>query len=533
MSTRSASTLGVLILIAAGAGSAFYLKNRSGGGQDSGKGGPAGVRTATVTVGDVRKTVRVAGAISAERFAALLAPQLRGSRSDRGRGGSSASTSSSTSTSSTSTTSTSTSSSSTSATSTSSSTSGTATTPGAVPAATASSLGPQRGTTNRFNDAASQAGTKAASSTQTSSTSTTADLGSTSGNLFSPSAGGGSTTDFTLVLVNAADAGARVKKGDVVAEFDRQYMLLRLDDYKDSVTQLQANVKKLKADLAVAKEAHEQQVRSAKADLDKAELDLKTIEVRSAIESEDFRMNAEEARARNKQMQQEIKLFDESQRAQLRDSELEVEQSAIELRRAQTNIDRMIMRAPFDGIVVMQTLFRNGDFGQVRRGDQIWPGMNFMSIVDPGSMVVNAAVNQADSQLLRLGMQATIRLDAYPDLELPATVIGVGAMTKPAGWRGNFFKEIPVRLKLDRIDPRVLPDLTASASIVINSEAQTILAPLEAVFRDGDDARPFVFVRSPDGWVRKEVELGLANQVTVAIRSGVQNGDVVAVERPL
>jgi len=532
MNTRSASTLGVLILIAAGGGSAFYL-TRHGAGSPSGKTASAGIRTATVSFGDVRKTVRVAGTISAERFAALLAPQLRGSRTDRGRGGSAAASASS-STATTTSTASSTSAAGTTSTSSSSSSSTNAasTTPGAVPAATASSLGPQRGTTNRFNDAASQASTQTSSSAQ-SATSTSADLGSTSGNLFSPSASGGSTTDFTLVLMDAADGGAHVKKGDVVAAFDRQYMLLRLDDYKDSVTQLDANVKKLKADLAVAKEAHDQQVRSAKADLDKAELDLKTISVRSAIESEDFKMNAEEARARNRQMQQEVKLFDESQRAQLRDAELDLQQAVIELKRAETNIDRMTMRAPFDGIVVMQTLYRGGDFGQVKRGDQIWPGMNFMSIVDPGSMVVNATVNQADSELLRLGMQASVRLDAYPDLELPATVIGIGAMTKPAGWRGDFFKEIPVRLKLDRTDPRVLPDLSASAAIVIETEARTSVIPLEAVFRDRGDGRPFVFVRTPAGWVRKDVQLGLSNQVAVAVHSGVESGDVIAIERPL
>ena len=100
--------------------------------------------------------------------------------------------------------------------------------------------------------------------------------------------GGGGGSDFTLVLLEVAKPGSHVKKGDIVAEFDRQYQLNRLDDYKASVVQLDANIKKLKADLAVAEEAHDQLVRSAKADWDKAQLDLKTAEVRSAIEAEDL-----------------------------------------------------------------------------------------------------------------------------------------------------------------------------------------------------------------------------------------------------
>ena len=58
--------------------------------------------------------------------------------------------------------------------------------------------------------------------------------------------------DFALVLVQLAQPGAHVKKGDVVAEFDRQYQLNRIEDYRDTVIQLEANVKKMKADMADA-----------------------------------------------------------------------------------------------------------------------------------------------------------------------------------------------------------------------------------------------------------------------------------------
>ena len=61
--------------------------------------------------------------------------------------------------------------------------------------------------------------------------------------------GGGG--DFMLVLTNVATPGSHVKKGDIVAEFDRQYQLVRLDDYRASLAQMEANIKKLEADLAV------------------------------------------------------------------------------------------------------------------------------------------------------------------------------------------------------------------------------------------------------------------------------------------
>src|SRR6185295_2890595 len=150
-----------------------------------------------------------------------------------------------------------------------------------------------------------------------------------------------------------------------------------------------------------------QLVSSAKAAWDKALLDLKTVEVRSAIEAEKLKLAAEETAARHKQLVEETKLVEASQRAQILASEIDRNQAKIELDRATANVDRMIVRSPIDGIAVMQMIWRSGDFGQVQQGDQVWPGQTFMQVVDPGSMVIMANVNQVDAELVQLGMKAT------------------------------------------------------------------------------------------------------------------------------
>jgi multidrug efflux pump subunit AcrA (membrane-fusion protein) len=333
------------------------------------------------------------------------------------------------------------------------------------------------------------------------------------------------------VLTKVAEAGSHVKKGQVAAEFDRQYQLNRLDDYKATVMQLDANLKKLTADLAVAKKAHDQLVNGAKADLDKSLLDLKTAEVRSAIEAEDLKLAVQETQARYKQLAQETKLLDSSQHANLLAAEIERNQAKLELDRATLNLDRMIVRAPMDGIVVMQSIWRGGDFGQAQQGDQIWPGQTFMQIVDPSSMVLAGNVNQVDAESLRLGLKARARLDAYPGAEFAARVIGIGAMTRPSFWRPNYTREIPIRFKLEQADSRVIPDLSASADIRLAEEKQAVIVPLSALFQDGGE-KPFVLLRTPVGWKRREIATGLRNHVAVAAHSGISPGDVVAIEWP-
>jgi HlyD family secretion protein len=430
-----------VVVLAGGVG--LYVNSQSQ--SKTATGGPVvTVASVAVGLGDLNASIRVNGTVAAEKFAALLAPRITGSRSGINRGGD-------------------------------------------------------------------------------------ANFGGGGGGGGNP--GGGMGGDFTLILLHLAKAGIHVKTGDVVAEFDPQFQLQRLDDYKDSVIQLENSIKKMTANLAATKEAHDQTVRSAKADWDKALLDLTTADVRSKIDAEKYKLAVEEADAKYKQLVFESSLVDESQRAQIRSSELNRDQSRIELQRAEINVQRMTVKSPIDGIVVMASIVRNGEFGQIREGDQVNAGQPFVTIVDPSSMVLNATVNQVDAERLRLGMKATIRLDAYNDVAMPGSLLGIGAMSKTSTFRASYVGEIPIRIKIGKSDPRLIPDLTGSAEVVMSSEQNTVVAPRAAVFEESGGS--FVFIQGPEGWLKKKVDLGLSSFTSVAVRSGLEKGDVVALQRPI
>ena len=496
----------------------------------------------TVGPGSIARSLRLTGVTSAENFVSLISPQLRGSRSDHGRHGSSGGGSGSDvpqqvqssagrSSSSGSTPSVSTGG--------SGDSSGIASTSSAGSSGSGSSSFRAATSRSAQSSAISRGGGSSGSSRSSSSATLGSDgLGTTSGSLGQGTGGGGGPSggrgggEFGLVLQEVAKSGSTAKKGDVVAEFDRQFVLTRLDDYRASVVQAEASLRKQKAQLEVTRKAHEQQVTAAKGAVDKADLDLKTTPVRSAIDSERLRLALEEAQAKHEQLLAEVKFVEFSEGSQIRNAEIELDKSKVELQRAEANADRMISKAPIDGLVVMMQTFRGGEFGQIQQGDQVFSGQPFMQIVDLRSMVINAMVNQADVEALRIGQKARVRFDAYPDLELPAKVFSIGAMTKPGGFRANFMKEIPVRLRLEKMDSRVIPDLTVSADVIVAQEEQAAaVAPLESIFRDAQ-VRPYVLVRSPNGWRKREVELGLVNDVAAAIRSGLRAGEVIALAQP-
>lgn len=339
-----------------------------------------------------------------------------------------------------------------------------------------------------------------------------------------------------MILQSVVDAGARVRKGQVIAEFDRQYQLVRLDDFRAAMHDIEESLRALRQTLDIEARAHKETIQAARAALDKARYDLKTIPVQSDIAAEKLKLAEQEAAAHYKQVVNEVGIQEKARAAEWRLNTLERDQARIELDRAERNADKMVIRAPLDGTTVMSNTWRGGEFAQIRAGDELHPGMMFLKIVDPASMIITAAVNQTDIELLRVGAPARVHFDAYPDLELPARVYSIGAMPKSGGFRATYVKEVPVVLRLDRLDPRVIPDLSVSVDVTLGSEAAPAVVPREAIFGGEPEGksgeRPYVFVASGGTFERREIEIGLVNYVAAAVRSGLRPGEVVAAVRP-
>lgn len=493
----------------------------------------ASIRTATVTQGRLENVLRLSGVTGAKNFVTVIAPQLRGSRGGFGRAGDRAFSSGVNTTLNVQSNARPTSSGGSSNMAMSSGGGG-----GGGGRNLSSSL---RSATSRSSSSSSAAASSSARSSSTASAGSSAmgssGIGSTSGSLgFGGGGGGGGFGggggEFSLTIQELAKSGSMVKKGDIVAEFDRQYMLQRLDDYRASITQTNASFAKLKAELEVGRKQQEQNLENAKAAVEKAKLDMRTLPVLSQMDAERLKLALESAEARYKQLQAETRFHRMSEEAKLRDAEIELRQTARELERAEANAERMVIRAAIDGLVVMQSTFRGSEFTQVQQGDQLMPGQWFMSIVDPSSMVVNANVNQVDVERMRIGAKARVRFDAYPDLVLMAHVESVGGIPKSGGSRANYVKELPVRLKLDQMDPRVIPDLSVAVEILIDEVENAVLAPVDALYHEPGAAQPYVFVKSGQTWQRRPVEAGVASTLAVEIRSGLKPGEVVALERP-
>ena len=268
----------------------------------------------------------------------------------------------------------------------------------------------------------------------------------------------------TLTVVRIVPSGSRVKKGDALAEFDRQ---AQLRDYVDKQAQAEdQNGKVLQAQAAeLATKAKDQtELELAGTALDKAELEMKKLELLSRIDAEKAQKNLDEAKATLAQLKQTFVLKRKAAEASIHVLEIQRDRTRETMIHAQTNAALMQIRSPIDGIVVYNTIWKEGTMGEVQEGDQVRPGVPFMQVVDPSDMEVHVQINQEDLAGLRVGERARVHLDAYPDLALTGKLVSID----PMGKRGDFsarIRNFSATFTIEGNDPRLMPDLSAAVDV--------------------------------------------------------------------
>ena len=298
----------------------------------------------------------------------------------------------------------------------------------------------------------------------------------------------------------------------------------------------QSTLKKQVADVLILKETERQARVTAKAEFEKALLDLRTAEVRSEIEAEVLKNVSEEARATWGQLEDEGRIKETVHAATIRGEELIVREEELHVERHVRDLERLQVKAPIPGMIVRESLFnKSGQFAQAKEGDQIYPGALFMRIVDVSQMVVSASVNQVDAQSIRIGDEAVVELDAYPGEQFRGRVVNMGAMASSAsggsrysrGKPGAFIKHIPMRILIEDHDERILPDLSASVDVRASNRPKGVLVPREALRSEDGQASNFVYVHSDGQFLRREVRVEDVSDTEALIETGLQAGEEI------
>jgi hypothetical protein len=338
----------------------------------------------------------------------------------------------------------------------------------------------------------------------------------------------GPESNRELILLQVAPAGSWVKKGALVAQIDAQSLLDHIDDLGDTIRAAQADVAKRRAEQSIEMEKLMQTLRTSKAEADKARLEYAGSETQTEIQRQLLKLTLDEADARYKQAQSDIAFTQASHTADLKVLGYTLERHTRHRDRHRRDAQAFSVYASMDGLVVMQQIWRGTDMGMVQQGDRLAPGQPFMKIVDTRNMQVEGNINQAASSEFRIGQKARIRFDAFPGMEFDGTIHSIGALAA-GGFRNSYFvRSVPVKVNIIGNDPRLIPDLSASADVTVESRANQLVLPLGAL--RVENGRTVVYVKNGDSFERRQVETGKRNSTYAAIESGIQAGEIVRVD---
>ena len=329
----------------------------------------------------------------------------------------------------------------------------------------------------------------------------------------------------TLVITKLVKGGTRVKAGEVLVEFDPQEQIRAAFDRKTEFQDLEQQIRRVEAEQAAAYAADETAMTQAENDTARARLQVRTNKVLPAIEAEKNTLALEEAEARAKEVREARMLRRQTAEAELRRLHIRRERSERAMRHAEQNTQNMVVRAPFEGLIVMQPIFRGSALTEIQEGDEVRAGVPIAQIVDPSSMQVRARVSQVDAGLVAAGQPARISLDAYPGSSFSGTVKQVAPLAITSSVT-PVVRGFVTLVAVSGSDATLMPDLSAAADIVVERRENVLVVPRDAVVIDATGA--WMQIKQGGSFVRQKVTLGGLSDLQAVIVSGVAEGAVVA-----
>ncbi len=171
----------------------------------------------------------------------------------------------------------------------------------------------------------------------------------------------------------------------------------------------------------------------------------------------------------------------------------------------------MKLFAPENGFIVEKKAFQ---------GDFVRAGMPLFKIADISTVWINTTIYEKDLPWAKLGQQAKIEFDAYPN------EIYTGRISYFYPYLNQKTRSLDVRITLANLGFKIKPNMYANVKLKTDVQKDALVIPSEAVVRSGE--RNVVFVTLGEGKFQpREVKLGIENENEVQVVSGLLPSDEI------
>jgi HlyD family secretion protein len=306
----------------------------------------------------------------------------------------------------------------------------------------------------------------------------------------------------------------KVKEGDMVK---KGAVLLEIDPVRSraAVDSLKASLQATTHDFETAKARTEQ----ARNDFNRAEANYKA----GIISLSDFEQSQTALRT--------------SQTA-FNSAQKRIDQARADLAGAQDTLNKTLITAPMDGVVTAKRI-ELGETAVI--GLQNAAGTVLVTISDMSKVEAEMEVDEASIPTVKVGQEAQVRIDAYPNQIFQGVVTEVGG-SPIIQTNVNEAIKFKVKVQIKNPPPTIKPGLSNQADIFTGSRDQALAVPLQALvmkdiklkkgetFQAGAPREEEgVFILQGGKAAFKALKTGLMGELNVEVLSGLSGGEQLVI----
>ena len=316
--------------------------------------------------------------------------------------------------------------------------------------------------------------------------------------------------------------GDKVKKGQLLAQLDKDEIQAQVDQSRAALQAAEANLTSSQADYERAKvDAEGPDVPLLKRQYDR-NIEMAKDGVVSASALDDADRNYKMALNKQNVAKAQVMVL----KAKIAQSQAEMARDKANLAQLEEQLSYTDIVSPIDGIVLSR---------DVEMGDAVSSILVLgssatlvMTLGDTSEVYVKGKVDESDIGKVYLGQPARIKVEAFKD----KTFYGKVTKISPMGVEKDNVTTFEVRVSINNPGGELKAEMTANAEIILEEHKNVLQIPEGAILYD-KDKKASVEVPDPrakDGQDKVAVNIGISNGAKTEVLSGLKEGDQVVLQ---
>lgn len=318
------------------------------------------------------------------------------------------------------------------------------------------------------------------------------------------------------------DAGDRVKRGQLLAQLDKEEISAQVEQSKAGLQAADASLTSAEADYDRAKvDAEGPDVPLLKRAYDRS-VGMAKEGVVSASALDDAQKNYEMALNKQNVAKAQVAVL----KSKIAQARAQVAQDQANLKQLEEQLSYTDVESPIDGVV----LSRDVEIGDAVSSILVLGSSAtlIMTLGDTSEVYVKGKVDESDIGKVYLGQPSRIKVESFKD----KTFNGKVTKISPMGVEKDNVTTFEVRVSINNPGGELKAEMTANAEILLEEHKNVLQIPEGAIIYD-NQKKASVEVPDPKGKEGKRkvaVNIGISNGAKTELLSGLKEGDQVVLQ---